>query len=126
MADTPTKSKRLMNVGIGLLVGGVALPAIISIGLNAAGLKSNVTILLLGILQIAGILGGGVCIFSGRKQMRTPSQHRTLSIPGLLWQAVGVLLMISALPVLIAVFALYGAPGRDHFLEILLLALPMI
>jgi hypothetical protein len=126
MADISTKPKRLINVGIGLLVGSVVLPAIILISLSAAGLKSNVVIVLLGILQVAGILSGAVCLFSGRKQMRTPSQQRTVSIAGLLWQTAGVLLMISAFPVFIAVFALYGAPGRDHFLEILLLALPMI
>ena len=126
MADTPSKSKHLMNVGIGLLVGSIVLPAMVMIGLNAAGLRSNLAIILLGILQVAGIFSGAICLLLGRKQVRTPSQQRTGSIAGLLWQTIGVLLMISAFPVFIAIFALYGAPGRDHFVEILLLALPMI
>ena len=76
--------------------------------------KGRATIFL-GLLQLLGMVGGIVCYVRGRQQSLAPAQRRKFSAKGMLWQTMGVVLMVSAFPVFIALFALYGAPGGITF-----------
>jgi hypothetical protein len=55
-----------------------------------------------------------------------PIKRRRFNIRGTAWQTLGLLLMAGAFPVFIALFALFGPHGRNYFLPILLLGLPLI